>query len=156
MCLLNYIVKIKLYFLIYLYKFIKKYYRINLMKEKDLLAGQGKYLEAEIIRKKINDIKNNTIVQNKKDLENRQFNEMKQLEENFNAEIKAVNDYWNNEFMNFQNHYTGLTNNMEEKHKKELLNLKEYIDDKFNKNFKFSKEYLDLKTSEMNLVKQER
>jgi hypothetical protein len=89
-------------------------------------------------------------------LENRHFNEMKQLEENFNNEIKAVNDFWDQEFSNFQNHYNELTNGIEEKHKKELLNLKEFIEDKFNKNFKFSKEYLDLKTSEMNMVKQER
>ncbi len=120
------------------------------------MASQGKYLEAENIKKKINDIKNNTIIRNKRELENRQMNEMKQLEDNFNAEIKAINDYWNNEFVNFQNHYTSLTNNMDEKHKKELLNLKEFIEEKYNKNFKFSKEYLDLKTSELNLVKQER
>lgn len=132
------------------------YFRINLIKEKDLLASQGKYLEAENIRKQITEIKNNTMNQNKKDLENRHFNEMKQLEENFNNEIKAVNDFWDQEFSNFQNHYTELTNSMEEKHKKELSNLKEFIEDKFNKNFKFSKEYLDLKTSEMNMVKQER
>lgn len=94
--------------------------------------------------------------QNKKDLENRHFNEMKQLEESFNNEIKAVNDFWDQEFLNLQNHYAELTNSMDEKHKKELLNLKEYVDEKFNKNFKFSKEYLDLKTSEMNMVKQER
>jgi len=81
---------------------------------------------------------------------------MKELEENFNSEIKALNEFWDNEFNNFQNHYTGLTNSMDERHKKEILSLKEYIEDKFNKNFKFSKEYLDLKTSEMNLVKQER
>ncbi len=81
---------------------------------------------------------------------------MKQLEENFNAEIKAVNDFWDNEFNNLQNHYANLTNQIEERHKKEMANLKEQIEDKFNKNFKFSTEYLDLKTSEMNLVKQER
>lgn len=127
-----------------------------MIKEKELLASQGKYLEAENIRKKINDIKNNTIQQNKRDLENRQYNEMKQLEENFNSEIKAINDYWDNEFMNFQKHYSELTNTMELKHKKDLSDLKESIEDKFNKNFKFSKEYLELKTSEMNLVKQER
>jgi len=138
-----------IYYLTYLF-------RINLIKEKDILATQGKYLEAENIRKKINDIKNNTIIQNKRELENRQFNEMKQLEENFNAEVKSINDYWENEFVNFENHYSGLFNNMDEKHKKELLNLKEYIEDKFNKNFKFSKEYLDLKKSEINLVKLER
>jgi len=120
------------------------------------LASQGKYLEAENLKKKINEIKSNTINQNKRDLENRQFSEMKNLEENFNSEIKSVNDYWNNEFQNFQNYYTSLTNNMDEKHKKELINLKEFIEDRFNKNFKFSKEFLDLKTSELNLVKQER
>lgn len=127
-----------------------------MIKEKDFLASQGKYLEAEIIRKQINEIKNNTIAQNKRELENKQIHEMKQLEDSFNSEIKAVNDFWDNEFNNFQAHYAGLTNSMEERHQKELLSLKEYIDDKFNKNFKFSKEYLDLKTCEMNLVKQER
>ena len=120
------------------------------------MASQGKYLEAENIRKKINEIKNNTIALNKRGLEDKQFREMKQLEENFDLEIKAVNDFWDNEFTNFQNHYTGLTDSMDERQKKELMSLKEYIDDKFNKNFKFSKEYLDLKTCEMNLVKQER
>lgn len=89
-------------------------------------------------------------------MEDRQFREMKQLEESFNDEIKKVNDFWENEFNNFQIHYTELTQSMDERHKKELMSLKEYIDDKFNKNFKFSKEYLDLKTTEMNLVKQER
>ncbi len=139
----------------YLFKCLNLF-RINLIKEKDILANQGKYLEAENIRKKISDIKNNSMNQNKKDLETKQYNDMKQLEESFNNEIKDVNDFWDQEFTNFQNHYTELTNNMEEKHRKELLNLKEFIDDKFNKNFKFSKEYLDLKTSEMNMVKQER
>lgn len=81
---------------------------------------------------------------------------MKQLENNFNEEVKAINDYWNNEFMKFENHYTKLINNVDEKHKKDLSSLKELIEDKFNRNFKFSKEYLDLKTSEINLVKQER
>lgn len=127
-----------------------------MIKEKDLLASQGKYLEAENIRKKISEIKNNTMIQNKKEMENRHFNEMKQLEESFNNEIKSVNDFWDQEFTNFQNHYNESTNILEEKHKKELHKLKDFIEDKYNKNFKFSKEYLDLKTSEMNMVKQER
>jgi hypothetical protein len=135
---------------------LTKFIRINLVKEKDILASEGKYLEAEIIKKKINEIKNNTIYQNKKDMENRHINEMKELEESFNNEIKRVNDFWDQEFTNFQDHYSESTKNMEEKHKKELQILKESIEDKFNKNFKFSKEYLDLKTSEMNMVKQER
>lgn len=126
------------------------------MKEKEQLANQGRYLEAENLKNKINEIKTNTVIQNKKELENRQIFEMRQLEDGYNSEIKAVNDYWNLEFQNFQNHYNTLTNNLEEKHKGELANIREYIEDKYTKNFKFSKEYLDLKTSEMNMVKQER
>lgn len=81
---------------------------------------------------------------------------MRNLEDNYNKELGDFNEEWDNKFMTLQEKARKMEEALMEKHKREMEELINNLDAKLPKQVKFSKEYLDLKQSEMNLVKQER
>jgi hypothetical protein len=127
-----------------------------LSKEKDQLAFEGRYLEAENIRLKINELKESLSGKKKKDLTSQHNAEMQNLEENYNKELFELNQEWDSRFGVFNEKARKMEEMLNEKHKQEMEALIASLDEKLPKQVKFSKEYLDLKQSEMNLVKQER
>lgn len=81
---------------------------------------------------------------------------MKELEEQFLQELNTLNDFWQKEYEKFEQQLSLNEKSLEEKHKSELQELKTFEENKLMKTFKYSKDYLDLKNAELNLVKQER
>jgi len=130
--------------------------REKLIKEKEELIKIGDYLKAEAIKQKINKLKLDEKSSFKKDVENRQSKEMKDLEDQFLLELNNLNGYWQKEYERFEEQLSSAEKNLEERHKNELKELKTNEDNKLMKTFKHSKEYLDYKNSELYLVKLER
>ncbi len=81
---------------------------------------------------------------------------MQNLEDNYNREINEINQKWENYFNEFNEKAKKLDDENTFKHKSEMEEYISYLELKLPKQVKYSKEYLDLKQSEFNLVKQER
>jgi hypothetical protein len=128
----------------------------QLTKEKELYVSEGRYLEAENIKIKINELKDNLTDQKKRDLNYQHIQEMQNLENNYNNEIFDSNKKWENIFNEFNNKAADLESGLFKKHKNEMEGLLNNLENKLPKQTKYSKEFLDLKQSEMGLVKQER
>jgi hypothetical protein len=135
-------------------------YKINLreqlQKEKEFLASEGRYLEAENIRQRINEIKSLLSGQKKKDLSVQHIEEIKILENTYNRELYEFNEFWEKKIDLFNEKAKANEETLALKQRKELEELISTLEQKLPKTVKFSKEYLDLKQSEFNLVKQER
>ncbi len=126
------------------------------MGEKEQLAQEGNYLKADKLKKRINELKSNLSDQKKKDLTYQHSSEMVNLEENYNKEIVDLNLKWDEIFNKFNEKAKSTDENMNQKHRSEMDSLITQLDEKLPKFVKFSKEYLDLRQCEYNLVKQER
>jgi hypothetical protein len=94
--------------------------------------------------------------QKKKDLTYQHAQEMQELEDNYNKEISEINQRWDANFNDFSDRAKRSEEMINQKHKSEMDELVQALDVKLEKKVKFSREYLDLKQSELNLVKQER
>jgi molybdopterin converting factor small subunit len=137
-------------------KFFNKTFSLELTGQKEQLALEGRYLEAENVKNKINELKNNMSGQKKRDLTYQHQSEMQNLEENYNKEIFELNTKWEQGFAEFNDRAKKTDENINERHKAEMDDLVSRLDAKLPKQVKFSREYLDLKQSEINLVKQDR
>jgi len=119
------------------------------------LANEGKYLEADKIKSAINELKNTSSGKFKKDVSSQHELEMKNLDDSYNYEISTFNKKWEEIFNDFNYKFKKMEENLSNKHKLELEELLLNLDVKLPKQVKFSREYLELRTSEYNLVKQE-
>jgi hypothetical protein len=117
---------------------------------------EGKYLEAESVKNRVNELKQNMSGQKKRDLTSQHNSEMQNLEENYNKDIEEMNQKWEVLFLEFNEKAKKLDEEMNARQKGEMEELMALLDMKLPKLVKFSREYLDLKQSELNLVKQER
>ncbi len=130
--------------------------RNKLIKEKEELIKSGDYLKAEVVKQKINKLKSEEKTSFKKDVVNRHEKEMKELEEQFLKELNILNEFWQKEYDKFEHQLSPNEKDLEEKHVNELQELKKNEENRLMKTFKYSKDYLDLKNAEQNLVRQER
>lgn len=124
--------------------------------EKEQLAQEGRYLEAEALKQKINELKNGVSGQRKRDLDYQHMTESKSLEDNYNNDLMKLNEEFEKIFFNYTEQGKISEENLNNKHKREMDELIDQLEQKLPKTIKFSKEYLDLKQSEANMVKQER
>lgn len=92
----------------------------------------------------------------KKDLEMLHFNELENLENSYKRELENFNIYWDQQFNGLEEKSSILEKDMIDKHKKEMDDLMSNLEEKLPKNKKFSKEYIELKNQEENLVKFQR
>jgi hypothetical protein len=120
------------------------------------MALQCNYLECEKLKKRIDDLKSDLSDQKKKGLTYQHSSEMVNLEENYNKEILEINLRWETVFNEFNEKVKKEDENLNVKHHSEMENLINHLEEKLPKQIKFSKEFLDLKQCELNLVKQER
>ena len=127
----------------------------KLMEEKDSLVKEGKYLEAEEIRKKIISIKNDSSSQKRGSLHSLQVKQRQTLEDEYKSERKELEEKWDKKIQEFVE--------LGKKQEKELVELhnkkmEEYIT-KATAEYppiKYSTEYLNGRLQESKLVKQER
>lgn len=127
----------------------------TLTAEKNRLVTEGKYLEANEVKKKINKLKQTNLSTKQLSLTQSQTLQNESLESAFNTELKNVQLQWEAKLQNF------ITNAQETEKEMELSHnaqMEELINTKTNKYppIKYSKTYLDTKAIELNLAKQER
>ena len=127
----------------------------KLMEEKDALAKEGKYLEAEEIRKKILSIKNDSSTNKKGELHNMQVKQRQTLEDEYKSERKELEEKWDKKIQEFVELGKKQEKELVESHNKKM---EEYIT-KLTAEYphiKYSTEYLNGRVQENKLAKQER
>lgn len=92
----------------------------------------------------------------KKDLEMQHYNELENLEVSYKRELENFNLYWDQQFKELEEKSERLEKELIVKHKKEMDDLLNNLEQKLPKNIKFSKEYLELKNQEESLVRLQR
>ena len=119
----------------------------KLMEEKDSLVKEGKYLEAEEIRKKILSIKNDSSSQKKGSLHSLQLKQRQTLEDEYKSERKELEEKWDKKIQEFVE--------LGKKQEKELVELhnkkmEEYITKATAEypHIKYSTEYLNGKVQD--------
>lgn len=132
-------------------------YIAQLNSEKLKYAEEGRYVEADQIKKRIQEIKDSMEGKNKKALLSQHEIELHSLEEEYNREIMEYHNKWENKMSDFQTSEKSEEDVLNDSHNKEMKSLSESIDETY-KNIipKHSREYLDLRQVEMTMVKQER
>ena len=127
----------------------------KLMEEKESLVKEGKYLEAEEIRRKILSIKNDSSSNKRGTLHSTQQKQRETLEDSYKTERKELEEKWDKKISEFVD--------LGKKQEKELVELhnkkmEEYIA-KLTKEYptiKYSPDYLNGRLQENKLAKQER
>jgi hypothetical protein len=94
--------------------------------------------------------------QRKRDLDYQHMSELKTLEDNYNNELMRINEEFEKIFQNYSEQGKAAEENLNNRHRREMEELVDQLEQKLPKTIKFSKEYLDLKQSEANMVKQEK
>ena len=132
------------------YQEIKK-----LMEEKEQLAQQGKYLEAEQIKLKIEQMKKGSNNQKIGSLHENQVQERKNLENDYESERKELEEKWDKKIQEFVEKGKKEEKELVETHNKKM---EEYIS-KLTAEYpriKYSTEYLNGRVQENKLAKSER
>ena len=127
----------------------------KLMEEKDSLVKEGKYLEAEEIRKKILAMKNDSSSQKRGNLHSTQLKQRQTLEEEYKTERKELEEKWDKKIQEFVESGKKQEKELVEVHNKKM---EEYIT-KLTAEYphiKYSTEYLIGRLQENKLAKQER
>jgi hypothetical protein len=89
-------------------------------------------------------------------MEMQHSSEMQNLEQTYQIEIEQFNAEWDSKFKELEDRSKTLEAGLNEKHQKEMDELYNFLEEKLPKNVKYSRDYLELKTQEENLVKQQR
>lgn len=113
-----------------------------------------KYGEAETIKSRISYLKVTLIKKKKKELENQHFMELQSLEEHFNNQMNEFNIEWDSKIREFNEQVQRQELDMNTRHFNEVNELKKQFEEK-TKGIKFSRQFLDLKYQQINLVKQQ-
>lgn len=127
----------------------------ELIQQKERLASEGRYLEANEIKNQINQIKNTSLYHKNQTLTEAQERQNEGLEEAFNIELQSLIEEWDNRIQTFVEKGKQAEMELNETHN---IQMEELINNLTNKypSIKYSKEYLENKTIELNLAKQER
>ena len=127
----------------------------QLMEEKDRLVQEGKYLEADQIKQKINAMKKGTSTQKQGALHDSQVKERQTLEGDYESERKELEEKWDKKIQEFVDEGKKQEKELVEAHNKKM---EEYISKLTSEypRIKYSTEYLNGRVQENKLAKQER
>ena len=128
---------------------------MQLIQEKEKLVSEGKYLEANEIKAKIDKLRKSNRNMRTQTLNLIQNKQSEELEENYNSEYQRISDMWDNRLLSFIEN----GNKIEDELAQNQISKIEELINNLTSNYptiKYSKEYLNLKQIEKNLVKQER
>ena len=127
----------------------------ELMEEKERLVQEGKYLEAEEIKQKINALKKGTSTQKTGELHENQIKERETLEGDYESERKELEEKWDKKIKDFVEEGKKQEKELVELHNKKM---EEYISKLTSEypRIKYSTEYLNGRVQENKLAKQER
>lgn len=127
----------------------------ELIQQKERLASEGRYLEANEIKNQINQIKNTSLYHKTQSLTETQERQNEGLEEAFNIELQSLIEEWDNRIQAFVEKGKQAEMELNETHNTQMEELINNLTNKYP-SIKYSKEYLENKTIELNLAKQER
>lgn len=131
----------------------KLFFRAELENNKRDCAAKGLYDDAEILKNKIEELKKQLKIKKRKDLEFQHMSEVENLEQTYRQEVEEYNAEWDAKFRELEERSRIFEEQLNEKHAKEMEELYAFLEQKLPKNVKFSREFLELKNQEMNLVK---
>ena len=128
---------------------------LELTQQKEKLVSEGKYLEANEVKNKINEIKNSSLYRKSQTLTETQEKQNEGLEEAFNIELHDLVEFWDNKIQDFIEKGKQAEAELNEYHNQQMEELINNLTNKYPA-IKYSKEYLENKSIEINLAKQER
>ncbi|KAF4319156.1 hypothetical protein BBO99_00007069 [Phytophthora kernoviae] len=114
---------------------------------------QGKYVEAEIAKNRLEELKVHEENRRKEAMRSRQIAERLGVEEAHMLEFQQFNQVWDRKMDEYERNVEDLVINMREKHKSELLEFQQKLLEKHQKP-KFSKDLLNLRRIEEHLARQ--
>lgn len=115
---------------------------------------KGKYVEAEMAKNRIKELKEQKKQMDMDELQTRQQNENIELEETHIMEFNNFNQEWDKRMNEFQVHSSQLIKALEEKHISEHEEYRNSLEEKLPIKFKPSPELLNLRKIQVNLAKQ--
>ena len=127
----------------------------ELLEEKERLVAEGKYLEADEIKEKIEEMKKNSSYQKNDALYENQEKERQDLENDYESERRELEDKWDKKIQEFVESGKKMEEELVELHNQKM---EEYVTT-LTKNYpriKYSPEYLNGRVQENKLAKQER
>ncbi len=127
----------------------------QLMEEKDNLVKEGKYLEAEQIKQKINNMKKGTSSKKQGALHENQVKERETLEGDYELERKELEEKWDKKIKDFVDEGKKQEKDLVEAHNKKMEEYISKLTSEYPK-IKYSTEYLNGRVQENKLAKQER
>lgn len=116
--------------------------------------AQGKYVEAEMAKNRIKELKEQKKQMDLDELQTRQQNENIELEETHILEFNNFNQEWDKRMNDFQMHSSQLIKALEEKHIAQHEEYRASWEEKVPVKFKPSPELLNLRRIQVNLAKQ--
>lgn len=125
----------------------------DLEEQKFNLINKQNYLEADKIQVSIEKLQKKKEFKDRKELEILHYNELKNLEQNFISEIDNLNEEYNKKITEIENQSKLWEDEIDSRHKEEVLELSKQISDQMISKFKNNKEYLNLIKQEELLVK---
>ena len=128
---------------------------LELTQQKEKLVSEGKYLEANEVKNKINEIKNSSLYRKSQTLTETQEKQNEGLFEAFNIELHDLVEFWDNKIQDFIEKGKQAETELNEYHNQQMEELINNLTNKYPA-IKYSKEYLENKSIELNLAKQER
>ena len=128
---------------------------MQLIQEKEKLVSEGKYLEANEIKAKIDKLRKSNRNMRTQTLNLIQNKQNEELEENYNQEYQKLSDLWDNKLLSFIENGNKIEDELALNQNSKLEELINELTSNYPP-IKFSSEYLNLKQIEKNLVKQER
>ena len=114
----------------------------------------GKYVEAEMAKNRIKELKEQKKQIDLDELQTRQQNENIELEETHILEFNNFNQEWDKRMNEFQVHSSQLIKALEDKHMAQHEEYRSQLDEKLSTAFKPSPELLNLRRIQVNLAKQ--
>ncbi|KAF4028913.1 hypothetical protein GN244_ATG19386 [Phytophthora infestans] len=114
---------------------------------------QGKYVEAEIAKNRLEELKVHEETRRREAMRSRQIAERLGVEEAHMLEFQQFNQVWDRKMDEYERNVEELVVNMREKHKSELLEFQQKLLEK-NQKPKFSKDLLNLRRIEEHLARQ--
>ena len=127
----------------------------ELLEEKERLVAEGKYLEADEIKEKIEAMKKDSSYQKNDALYENQEKERQDLENDYESERRELEDKWDKKIQEFVESGKKMEEDLVELHNQKM---EEYVTT-LTKNYpriKYSPEYLNGRVQENKLAKQER
>ena len=123
--------------------------------EKERLVSEGNYKEAAVVKQKLVELKSNKKTKKKKTIYNNQEKRSEQLFELYTEEYNNLVETWENKIKEFTEKFEASQQKMEQSHTQKM---EEYVEDLMQKypSLKYSKTYLENKTIEINLAKQDK